>query len=255
MQEYKFKDATLLVHGRDYLKAAVLLYEKREINYFPYPVLTLSAFSIEMFFKGFYSVPNDRNIPENDSRRSSVVRHTVKVDIKIHSFSQLFEKFEEDHELLANYLKTEYLKIYDTDIVEDLKLYSDIFVESRYAYEYPHFTNATETKYAAQVANSEAENAENEAKQAQIKVIKAEVKDRKELEEQARQAKNSAKKAKQKAEKASKKQFESLEAMMGNLLKISQFLYNTFDEFVQKQPITPEQQVWDSYIEQRRKNR
>lgn len=282
MQDYIFKDATVAGFGKDYLCAASKLYSAEifEKDALPYPILTLCAFSIELFFKAFSSVPNDRCIPiAGEQSMEYVIRHNVKGRVYEHDLSKLFKIFKEGKKCtvqgekkciakcknnnkdkkvctdccidrckakcekvcviennieLANHLEAEYLKLYKKSLEEDLRRYSDIFIESRYAYEHPHFKSASETDYARVKASEETEKAEEEARQKQREFSNATGESREEAKKGAAKAQKKTKEAKRSAKKAEAREYEPIGDILTNVFRLASFLYESTEAYIPK---------------------
>lgn len=142
-------DTTILSHATAYFLTAQRLYELDDDGPTdtPYPMLTLLALSAELFLKGFH--------PDVDEKYKEMVRtksekeageRPIKslIDKEVHSskkwarhdLGKLLKSYLEHDEDLYNYLTGRYHVDTKRDLVEDLTTYSNIFMDTRYIFEF-----------------------------------------------------------------------------------------------------------------------
>lgn len=145
-------DTTILSHATAYFLTAQRLYELDDDGPTdtPYPMLTLLAFSAELFLKGFH--PNvDEEYKEMDQTKAEKeagdrpIRYLDNKKVASsrrgsrgsgHDLAMLLKSYLDDDEYLYNYLTGRYQVDTGRDLLADLSDYSSAFIEVRYIFEF-----------------------------------------------------------------------------------------------------------------------
>ena len=148
-------DSTIMAYGRSYFKAAEKLQEcLDECGDYIFPIAMLSAFSVELYFKGLYaevkeyygksgntgvkkfSEYSSDEFKENWQVKGSMYDKDIKsLNQGSHDLLRLFENLEKAKPRIYNNLLEQYQKHVERKLLDDLEECKDIFKDGRYPYE------------------------------------------------------------------------------------------------------------------------
>lgn len=152
----KDPDSTIMGYGRSYFKAAKKLEESLEKDGdYIFPIFMLSAFSIELYFKGLYTEVKEYYKNESGNigcktyseYSSDEFKNNLQVKGHIdhkkivtlnkgnHDLLKLFQKLEEVKPDVYENLIQQYQNHTKKDLLADLKKCKDAFKDDRYPYE------------------------------------------------------------------------------------------------------------------------
>ena len=148
-------DSTIIAYGSSYFKAAEKLEEFLEgYGGYIFPIAMLSAFSVELYFKGLYtevkeyygegentgvkkfSEYSSDEFKENWQVKGSMFDKEIKsLNKGNHDLLRLFENLEKTKPRVYNNLLEQYQKHLKRELLDDLEECKDIFKDGRYPYE------------------------------------------------------------------------------------------------------------------------
>lgn len=148
-------DSTIMGYGRSYFKAAEKLKECLDkCGDYIFPIAMLSAFSVELYFKGLYaevkefygkgentgvkkfSEYSSDEFKENWQVKGSMLGKEIEsLNKGNHDLLRLFENLEKTKPRVYNNLLEQYQKHLKRELLDDLKECKDIFKDGRYPYE------------------------------------------------------------------------------------------------------------------------
>ena len=148
-------DSTIMGYGRSYFKAAEKLQEcLDECGDYIFPIAMLSAFSVELYFKGLYaevkecygksgntgvkkfSEYSSDEFKENRQVNGSMLGKEIEsLNKGNHDLLRLFENLKKTKPDVYNNLLEQYQKHVERKLLDDLEECKDIFKDGRYPYE------------------------------------------------------------------------------------------------------------------------
>lgn len=148
-------DTEILFHATSYFLTAQRLYDLDDDGSTdtPYPMLTLLAFSAELFLKGFHPKVDEKykEMEQTNAEKEAGDKPIIYLDNKKvtslrrvsggsgHDLGMLLKSYLDDDEDLYNYLTGRYHVDTGRDLLADLSAYSSAFIEVRYIFESDKF--------------------------------------------------------------------------------------------------------------------
>lgn len=144
-------DTTILSHATSYFLTAQRLYDLDDDGSTdtPYPMLTLLAFSAELFLKGFHPDVDEeyKEMEQTKAEKEAGDKPIIYLDNKkvhsskkerdlFHNLGKLLKSHLDDDEDLYNYLTGRYHVDTGRDLLADLSDYSSVFMQVRYIFEF-----------------------------------------------------------------------------------------------------------------------